>query len=225
MKVLIIDDHAGLRESLIIALKNECSNFTFLQAGCCNDAKKILQKNKDLNILLLDLQVGSENGFSILNDLRKIRPEIRTLIYTAFYEPITIENALKKNIQGFITKTSSLKEISYALTAIASNKEYYCDEALTIMKNTMEKTENNSSNKDKTMLLFSLYKTLTPKEKDVFHLLALKFDITEIAEKLNKSIKTIENQRASIYAKMNIHDRLEAVEAGRILGVSDFYQF
>ena len=54
-----------------------------------------------------------------------------------------------------------------------------------------------------------------------FELLSKKVDPADIAAKLGKSIKTVENQRTAIYSKMNIHDRLEIVEAGKILGVSE----
>ena len=174
MKILFVDDHSGLRESLSLALQSKMKDFNFMQAGSGNEAKKLLLKNKDCSVLLLDLQVGMENGLSILCELRTICPKIKTLVCTAFYEPLKIETALKLNVQGFITNTESL---------------------------------------------FARYKTLSPKEKEIFENLTAGLDVFQIAQRLGKSVKTVENQRTAVYAKMDIHDRFGAVEAGRKLGI------
>lgn len=214
-KILFIDDHTGLRESLAIALKNENPDFDFLQANCSAVAKKILLQNKDCSTLLLDLQVGIENGLSVLEDLRKVNPKIKTLVCTAFYEPLKIEAALKKAVQGFITKTSDIKEIETALKAVVAGKEYFCTEALSVMKSSF----SDESDDDNTASLFARYKTLSAKEKEIFDLLAKGLSISAIAETLGKKVKTAENQRTVVYSKMNIHDRLEAVEVGKKLGL------
>ena len=70
MKILFVDDHSGLRESLSLALQSKMKDFNFMQAGSGNEAKKLLLKNKDCSVLLLDLQLGMENGLSIY-DIRE----------------------------------------------------------------------------------------------------------------------------------------------------------
>lgn len=222
MKVLFIDDHNMMRESLSLALQNECMNFEFLQASSGKEAEAALLKNADCTVLLLDLQIGRENGLSILANLRKIRGDIRTLVCTAFCEPLVVENAIKMNVQGFISKTSDLSEIATALKTVAEGKEYFCAEAVSVMKTNYAKIANGlSDSSDRTTELFAKYKTLSKKEREIFELLSKRIDPTEIAAKLGKSIKTVENQRTAIYAKMNIHDRLDIVEAGKILGLSE----
>ena len=215
MKILFVDDHSGLRESLSLALQSKMKDFNFMQAGSGNEAKKLLLKNKDCSVLLLDLQLGMENGLSILCELPTICPKIKTLVCTAFYEPLKIETALKLNVQGFITKTADLKEIAAALETVANGNEYFCKEALSVMKSNF-KNESGDSN---TESLFARYKTLSPKEKEIFENLAAGLDVFQIAQRLGKSVKTVENQRTAVYAKMDIHDRFEAVEASRKLGI------
>ncbi len=214
MKILYLDDHSGLRESLLFILKKEMSDFEFLAAGNGCEAKKLFLQNTDCSTIILDLQVGEENGLKILSELRKIRPQIRTLVCTAFYEPLKIESVLKMNVQGFITKSSELKEIIAALKAVADGKEYYCTEALSVMKSSF-KTDSS----DKLQELFKSYKMLSKKEKEIFVELASGFDVTQIALKLGKSVKTVENQRTAVYAKMNIHSSREIMKAGKLLGI------
>lgn len=222
MKVLFIDDHNMLRESLSLALQNEIMDFEFLQASSGKEAEAALLKNADCSVLLLDLRIGNENGLSLLAGLRKIRSDIRTLVCTAFCEPLVVENAMKMNIQGFISKNSDLSEIATALRTVAQGKEYFCAEAVSVMKANYAKIATGlADSSDRTTELFAKYKTLSKKEREIFELLSKKVDPADIAAKLGKSIKTVENQRTAIYAKMNVHDRLEIVEAGKILGVSE----
>nr|WP_318682201.1 helix-turn-helix transcriptional regulator [uncultured Treponema sp.] len=71
---------------------------------------------------------------------------------------------------------------------------------------------------DRTTRLFASYKKLSPKEKEIFGLLAQGFSVSEIARKLGKSIKTVENQRTAVYEKMELHGIRDLAEGARILG-------
>lgn len=61
--------------------------------------------------------------------------------------------------------------------------------------------------------------TGSKKEQEVFSLLAQKKDVDEIADILNKSVKTVQNQKSNIYQKMNVKDRLELLETEKNLGI------
>lgn len=61
--------------------------------------------------------------------------------------------------------------------------------------------------------------TGSKKEQEVFSLLAQKKDVDEIADILNKSVKTVQNQKSNIYQKMNVKDRLELLETAKNLGI------
>lgn len=105
-----------------------------------------------------------------------------------------------------------------AVKAVASGNSYFCAVAIEVMK-TQFSGACGTASADASMELFSKYKLLSAKEKEVFDLIARRMDVAQIARRLGKSVKTVENQRAAAYAKMNVHDRLEAVEAGKVLGL------
>ena len=71
---------------------------------------------------------------------------------------------------------------------------------------------------DRTTRLFASYKKLSPKEKEIFEFLAQGFSVSEIAQKLGKSIKTVENQRTAVYEKMELHGMGDLAEGARMLG-------
>ena len=68
--------------------------------------------------------------------------------------------------------------------------------------------------------VFDNYRSLSKKELEIFYLLIDGLKISQIAEKLGKSEKTIRNQRTSIYDKMLIHDRYDLMKKAKILGLS-----
>lgn len=84
MKVLIIDDHKLLLETLILVLKKQINDIELFSASCVDEAKKILIENKDCSVLILDIQIGNENGLELLRELRKISPNIKTSYLYSF---------------------------------------------------------------------------------------------------------------------------------------------
>ncbi len=228
-KILILDDHSALRESLAQTLKVQCADFYFLHAQNGSEAKTVLSQNADCSVLLLDIQLENENGLSLLPQLRKIQPNLNVLVYSAFAQSLQIEAAIKAGVQGFVSKTSGMDELVSAVKAVASGNQAFSKEAQNVMKVLLSGTncENGENNADSatnkngttdTLELFRRYKTLSEKEQEVFSLIAKHLEIPEIAAQLGKSVKTVENQRTAIYTKMNVHDRLGLVEVAQKLG-------
>lgn len=228
-RILILDDHSALRESLAQTLKAQCADFYFLHAKNGREAETVLSQNVDCSTLLLDIQLENENGLSLLPALRKIQPALRVLVYSAFAQTLQIEAAIKAGVQGFIPKTSSVQEIVSALKAVSCGNQAFSKDAQNVMKMLLSgenrgnstndgNTANSETDTNDTMELFRRYKTLSEKEQEVFLLIAEHLEIPEIAKQLKKSVKTVENQRTAIYTKMNVHDRLGCVEAAQKLG-------
>lgn len=220
-KILFIDDHAGLRDGISLILSKHNSNYEFFNTDNKNEAISLLQNNPDIAAAIVDINLSGENGLDLIIELRKIIPGLKVLVFTMFDDLLHVENALKKNIQGYITKDSKIEDIEEALNLVLNGKLYY-NKVATEMMHTMiyedtssaEKIENQNTN-----TLFENYKTLTPKEQEIFLYLAQEKDIYEIAEILGKSHKTVANQKSIIYQKMNIADRLDVIRMAKKLGV------
>ncbi len=218
LKILFIDDHVGLRDSLSISLQKINPLFKFYLADSMERAAVCLKSNPDIKIAIVDLNLNGEDGLLLVDQIRKISPDIKIMIYTMYNDPMHIKNSLEKNIQGYITKELDLEEIEKAILVVNDGNFFYCREAQKIMYEILckNKTSSGGGFSEST---FKNYQTLTAKEQEVFELLAQKFDDEEIAAKLNKSLKTIQNKKSLIYQKMKVKDRLELVEAAKLLGV------
>lgn len=219
VKILYVDDHEGLRNCLgtFIAKKNKQIEFVFAKDE--DEALKIFSENPEIQTAIIDLNLGGSNGLNLVDELRKINSNVNILIYTMFTDLLHVEQSLRKNIQGFITKDCSAEEFEKALILVANGNLYFNKTARNIMKSMLIKNKNEHSQKSKEEILFEDYQNLTKAEKQIFELVANNKNTDEIATQLKKSAKTVRNQISEIYQKMSFSSRTEIVNAAKKLGV------
>ena len=219
IKILILDDHDGVRNAIAIALKQNDSRFEYLQASDCESALKILLDNPECKTLILDLNLGHENGLDALDRIRQIRPGIRTLVWSMYWEPIRVLQANDKQVEGYVTKNSDLSVLKEAIVKISYGEKYFCEDVKGFLDVGFYYHEENDESRILTQFLFNAYKTLTKREEKIFALLAEGKSTVEISEILGRALQTIENQRNSIYKKLEVTNRAELISAAQKLGV------
>lgn len=219
LKILYVDDHEGLRNCMgnFITSRNPQVEFCFAKND--DDAKKILKENPEVKTAIIDINLNGKNGLSFIGDFRKINPELNILVYTMFSDLLHIEQAIRKNVQGYITKDSNAEEFEKALISVAGGSFYFNKNARAVIKSILAKNDNATHQKNEEENLFENYKTLTKGEKKIFELVANQKNTEEIANSLGKSAKTVRNQISLINQKMFFSDRTELVNAAKILGV------
>lgn len=229
IKILFIDDHAGLRDSLSYLLEHKNNALKFYPAEDLKRSRMLLKSNQDISIAIIDLNLNGEDGLTYIEELRKINPLLKVIIYTMFSDPVHIEDSLAKNIKGFLTKDLDVNAIEKAVLCINGGNLYYCPEAQKIMSAMLSKSENSiggvyndygktEESADKTAV-FKNYQSFSKKEQEIFLLYLQKKSVEEIAELLHKSVKTVQNQKTSIFQKMSVKDRYEIIEAAKVLGI------
>ena len=220
LKILFLDDHAGLRDSLGGFLSNKNPNLKFFYAGNKEDALKVLSENPDIKNAIIDINLNGINGLDLIPAFRNQTSDLNVIVYSMYNDVLHVEQALKKNIQGFISKDASLNEVEKAIQVVSTGNIYYnktTREIMASMFNT-EKSENNQNESSYSSTFYN-YRTLRQKEKILFELLAQQKEVSEIAKILGKAEKTINNQTSIMYQKLNIHNRLELLKIAKILGV------
>ena len=221
LKILFIDDHSGLRDGISMILSKRNSNYNFFNTDKKADALQILSNNKDIGVAVVDINLAGENGLEMIQDFRKIIPDLKIIVFTMFDDLLHVEDALKKNIQGYVTKDATIDELEEAISLVSEGKLFYNKVATEMMHSIIHKDTSafqNSEEQDMTEL-FNRYKTLTQKEQEVFMYLAQEKNIYEISKILGKSDKTVANQKSLVYQKMNIADRLDVIRMAKKLGV------
>lgn len=220
LKILFLDDHAGLRDSLGAILSSKNSDLHFFYAGNKEEALKVLQENPDMKNAIIDINLNGANGLDLIPVFRKQTPDLNVIVYSMFSDVLHIEQALKKNIQGFISKDASLDEVEKAILHVSAGSIYYNKITRDIMVS-MFNADKGENNKTESVysIAFDNYRALSQKEKNLFELIAQQKEVPEIAKILGRAEKTINNQTSIIYQKLNIHSRLELLKMAKILGV------
>ena len=133
LKILFIDDHSGLRDSLSFLLEKKNPLFKFYLAADLDRAELCLKSNPEISIAIVDLNLNGEDGLVLIEPLRQIKAELKIIIYTMYNDPIHVKNSLQKDIQGFITKDLDATEIERAILCVNDGNLFYCKEAKVIL--------------------------------------------------------------------------------------------
>ena len=219
LKILFIDDHTGLRDGMIFMLQNKNPSLSIIGVGTISEAVKKLNEDKDIKIVILDLNLDGENSLESVSKMRGVKPDVLILVYTMYNDDIHVEHALLISVQGFITKEASVDEVEKAILAVGSGNTYYNSVASKVLHTLLPQNKGRHSVHNEKSYLFDNYKSLSKKEKEVFIHLAEGLDVVEIAKLLGKSEKTILNQRTAVYGKMFIRDRHDLIEKAKLLGL------
>lgn len=130
MKILLVDDHALLREALRGALKELESEAAIFEASDSRETMQFVEQHPDVDLILLDLNLPDRDGFGVLTDLRKCYPSIAVVVISAHQDRDNVVRALDLGAVGFIPKSATRKVILGALQLVFSGGIYIPPQAL-----------------------------------------------------------------------------------------------
>ena len=107
MKVLVVDDHALIREALRGVLRELHADMQVLEAETSQQGMELIQQHPDLALILLDLRLPDRDGMDVLVELRELYPAISVVMLSAFNDRDNVFKALDCGALGFIPKTDS----------------------------------------------------------------------------------------------------------------------
>ncbi|APR39294.1 response regulator [Paraburkholderia sp. SOS3] len=191
-RVLIADDHAMVRDGLRHILQS-ASGFEVAGEACDSITTIALIRKTPAQILVLDLSMPGRNGLELIKQIREEKPELRILVLTMHAEQQYAVRAFKAGASGYLTKESASAELVGALAKIASGGVY--------VSLAMAERFAQSLNEPADTLP---HQRLSDREFDVFRRIAAGQTITEIAQALCVSSKTISTYKMRILEKMQM---------------------
>ncbi|MDB5800139.1 MAG: DNA-binding response regulator [Rhodocyclales bacterium] len=117
-RILVIEDHALVREAMVRALDRLGMQCSFSQASCGQEALAIVEAQKDFDLVLVDLMLPDMSGFSLLSVLAHRFPSIPVIVVSALADEASVKRALKAGASGFLPKTLSTEQLVGAVQTV-----------------------------------------------------------------------------------------------------------
>ena len=194
-RVLLADDHALVRDGLRHILKSASG---FEVAGEASDSASTiaLVRSSAADVLVLDLSMPGRNGIELIRQIKDEKPTLRVLVLTMHAEQQYAVRAFKAGASGYLTKESASAELVAAVTKVAAGGVY--------VSLAMAERFAQSLNEPVDTLP---HQRLSDREFDVFRRIAAGQTISEIAQELCVSAKTVSTYKTRILEKMQMpHD-------------------
>jgi DNA-binding NarL/FixJ family response regulator len=202
IRVLIVDDHAILREGIRALL----SLYPDIEVvGEAADGLEAVNKTRQLSpdIVLMDIAMPGLGGLEATLEIHRQSPTSRVVILTQHDDSEYIFPILKAGAAGYVLKKAVGTELVAAIRAVHEGGSFlYPSVATAVIEGFVKRGEDAESGYDR----------LTDREKQVLKLIAEGRSNKEIAELLSLSVKTVIAHRANLMEKLDIHNRTELVK-------------
>jgi len=195
IRLVLADDHALVRAG-IRSLLQSCADMEIVgEAGDGQEALG-LAKTMQPDVLLIDIAMPGLNGLEVAARLAEDSPQIHVIILSMHANEKYVVRALRAGAAGYLLKDSGTAELELAIRAVAKGQIYLSPG---VSKNVILDYLRRVGNETGPLEL------LTPRQREILQLIAEDHTTKEIARLLNLSQKTVENHRAQLMERLDIH--------------------
>ena len=216
MKVLVIDDHALVRDALRGVLKELRGEASVVEAPDWREATRQIEKTPDLDLVLLDLGLPDRDGFEILAELRERYPAISVVVLSGRNDRESVARALDLGALGFIPKSAQREVMLSAFNLIFSGGMYIPPEILAHQGPASMRSTSAPGPPGRRVSGADL--GLTERQLEVLALLMQGKSNKAICRVLDLAEPTVKNHVTAILRALEATNRTEAVIAARALG-------
>lgn len=213
IRVLLVDDHAILREGIryLLSASGEVEVIGEAQDGI--EALEMVERLKP-EAVLMDIAMPRMNGIEATAELKKRHPELPVLILSMYDSEEYVLPILRAGASGYVLKRAAAQELVSALKAVVAGQVIlHPDVAKTVMDNLHQgqsaPAPASSHEEPADAGLHPQLAQLTDREREVLTLIAHGLTNQQIGEKLFISIKTVQAHRANLMEKLDLHDAVE----------------
>jgi two-component system response regulator NreC len=200
IKILVVDDHAVLRDGIraLLALHDDIEII-----GEASEGKEAIEKARELSpdVVVMDIAMAGMDGLEATRRLKKRKPDIKVLVLTQHDNREYILSAIKAGAAGYVPKRALGSELVSAIRALCRGESFlYPSAATAILEDYLRQVKEEP------------YDQLTDREREILKLIADGHTSREIAEMLFISLKTVLGHRTKIMEKLGIHNRTELIK-------------
>jgi two-component system, NarL family, nitrate/nitrite response regulator NarL len=205
LRVLLVDDHAVVRAGLRLLLEHHGGYEVVGEAGCSADALDRASGTRP-DVVLLDLDLGGDKAIDFFKDLRAAAGCAKILLLTSLRDPEMHRRAIRLGARGLVAKQDPAESLFKSIRKVHDG-ELWVDRVLTA-EILSEMVSGGAAARDPEQERIA---SLTPREREVIELVALGLKNKEIACRLFVSDITVRHHLTSVFAKLEVQDRLALV--------------
>ena len=203
IRVLIVDDHALVREGIraLLALVADIE-----VVGEAANGKEALEQVERLtpDIVLMDLAMPIMGGLEATRRIRKEFPGVKVVALTQYDDSEYVIPVIEAGARGFVTKMGAFSELASAIQAACRGDSFLSPTAATALIEECQQKATIEGGNDP-------YQYLTDREREIFGLVAEGYTAKEIADMLVISLRTVEAHKTSLMKKLDIHNRTDLI--------------
>jgi DNA-binding NarL/FixJ family response regulator len=200
IKVAIVDDDEGIRASLAALIRRAPS---FKLTGDYPDAESALKEipRRPPDVVLMDINLPGMNGVDCVRQLKASVPALQVLMLTVYEDSDSLFKSLKAGASGYLLKRTASARLLEAIRDVYDGGSPMTPQ----LARRVVQFFSKSSEEESTVL------KLTPGEKEFLDQLAKGYAYKEIAGRMKISIDTVRSYVRTVYEKLHVHSRTEAV--------------
>lgn len=192
IRILIADDHPIFRAGLRQVIETDSSMSVIAEAEDGSSALKLIRAHKP-DIVVLDINMPGVSGFEVVEAIKQENLSSEVVLLTMYDQEAMFAKAVNLGVRGYVLKESATNDILNCLHAVRNGQNYASAQ---LTKYLFKKASTTA---------VEGLDSLTPTERRVLALIAEYLTSREIAEKLGISVRTVENHRNNICAKVGVH--------------------
>ena len=206
LRVILADDHPVVRSGVRLLLERDAAASVVAEAGTPEALFEALAREPaDLGLTDFSMPGGSAaDGLSMLARLRQRWPQLPVVVLTMAGNPAVLRAILATGVHGLLDKSDALAELTVAVNAAAHRRGYLGAGVRRILQ--ASATEEPG-------------RALSRRETEVLRLFVSGLTVSQIARRLNRSVKTISHQKMGAMAKLGLHSDLELYAYAREHGL------
>lgn len=207
IKVVLADDHVIVRNGIKALLEPEGDIEVI---GEASDGKEAVEMARQLSpdVIIMDISMPYLNGIEATKKINMDNPHIKALMLSMYDNEAYVLQSIECGASGYLLKDSEKEELLKAIREIAQGKKYFSSPVANILAdNYLSKMNRPKMPEPK---IFQHYE-LTKKEIQILKLVAKGLSNKDIADKLDKSIRTVETQRFNLMKKLEVKNVVELV--------------
>lgn len=197
IEIIIADDHAIVRQGLKKMLAEESDMKVVGEASSADETLRLIRAHR-CNVLLLDVTMPGKSGLDIIKDLKQSSPKMHILVLSMHPEAQFALRVLRAGGSGYLTKESAPEELVRAIRKVAQGGKYVSSTLAELLA-TLTETDIEKLPHDR----------LSEREFQILRMIVQGKSVSEIAQQLSLSIKTVSTYRTRVLDKMNVRSNAE----------------